>query len=85
MLVSKAAYVRGPVYSSTSVSRNYSKVAYLKQSKSTIVHLFFFLSSSASLVPAGTQEVTQIKQPQIKQPSIMGIFPKNGLFVLSLK
>ena len=54
------------------LSNNYSKVAYLKQPKSRIAHLFsfFFFSQPSTL----TREVTQLKQP-----SIMRIFPKNIL------
>ena len=55
------------------VSRNYSKMAYLKQSKSRIVHLFssFYSSQCCAL----TQEVTQ--PPTVRE------FPKDCYFVLS--
>ena len=63
------------------VSRNYSKVVYLKRSKSRIVHLLsFFLSFFFSQPSALMQEVTQLKQPPIVRT-----FPKDGNFVLSLK
>ena len=57
------------------VSRNYSKMAYQKWSKSKIVHLFssFYSSQRCAL----TQEVTQ--------PLTVREFPKDGYFVLSLK
>ena len=54
-------------------SRSYSKVAYLKQSKS---RKLFFSNSPSTL----TQEVTQLKRP-----SIVKKFPKDVPFVLSLK
>ena len=59
------------------VSRKCSKVAYLEWLKFRIVHLLlsFFKQPSAL-----TLEV-----PQLKQPSIVRIFPKDGPFVLSLK
>ena len=57
------------------VSRNCSKMAYLKRSKSRIVHLFssFYFSQRCAL----TQEVTQ--PPTVRE------FPKDGYLVLSLK
>ena len=60
--------------------RSYSKVAYLKWSKSRIVHLplsSFFFSSHPSAV---TPEVAWLKQPLIARK-----FPKDGSFMLSLK
>ena len=59
------------------VSRNYSKVAYLKWLKFRIVLLSFFFSSQPNTL---TQEVTQIKWP-----SFVRKFPKDSSFVLSLK
>ena len=58
------------------VSKNYSKVAYLKQPKSRIVHLLsffvlFFFSQPSDLHVM--QEVTQ--------PTIVRLFPKDGSFV----
>ena len=59
------------------VSRSYSKVAYLKRSKSRIVQSSYFFSNSPSTL---TREVTRLKWP-----SIVRKFPKDGSFVLSLK
>ena len=61
------------------LSRSYSMVAYLKRSKSRIVHLLsysFFSSQPSTLM----REVTQLKQPLIVRES-----PKDGYFVLRLK
>ena len=64
------------------VSRNYSMVAYLKTVEIQNCSSSFFLSSGTKVLFQPAYLMLEVTLS--KQPSIMGIFPKDGPFVLSL-